>query len=110
MPDMPTGLQTPVWIRVEAPDAASAFALEQRLAHLHPSAVGRGTRWCVEFEDFDDRRGEIEAGIRHWLQEIGVRSTVLSSNGEVTTVTAEPQAEEALGTGYDGARVLEHEP
>lgn len=107
---MTTSVQTPQWIRVEAPDATSAFALEQRLAHLHPSAVGRGTSWCVEFEDFDDRRGEIEAGIRHWLQEIGLRSTVLSANGAVTTVAAEPRAPEALGSGYDGDPVLEHEP
>jgi hypothetical protein len=107
---MVTELQTPVWIRVEAPDAASAFALEQRLAHLHPSAVGRGRRWCVEFEDFDERREEIEAGIRYWLQEIGVRSTVLYMNKEMKTVTAEPRAEEALGSGYNGVQVLEHEP
>ena len=107
---MTSVVQTPQWIRVEAPDANSAIALEQRLAHLHPSAVGRGTIWCVEFEDFDDRREEIEAGIRHWLKEIGLRSTVLTANGEATTVVAEPRAEEGLAAGYDGADVLEHEP
>ena len=107
---MTTDVQTPRWIRVEAPDATSAFALEQRLAHLHPSAVGRGASWCVEFEDFDDRRGEIEAGIRHWLREIGLRSTVLTANGHSATIAVEPAVEEALGTGYDDGDVLEHEP
>ena len=107
---MTSVVQTPQWIRVEAPDATSAIALEQRLAHLHPSAVGRGTSWCVEFEDFDDRREEIEAGICHWLKELGLRSTVLTANGEATTVEAGPAAEEGLGAGYDGADVLEHEP
>jgi len=107
---MATDLLTPQWIRVEAPDAASAFALEQRLAHLHPSAVGRGTSWCVEFEDFDDRREEIEAGIRHWLQEIGLRSTVVTTNGKAAAVAVKPRVEEALGTGYDDGHVLEHEP
>ena len=76
------------WIRVEAPSPTSAFALEKRLAHLHPSAVGRGTAWCVEIEDFDDRREEIEAAVRQWLRETGIRSTVITTNGEWTTVTA----------------------
>lgn len=107
---MTTDVQTPLWIRVEAPDATSAFALEQRLAHLHPTAVGRGTSWCVEFEDFDDRREEIEAGIRHWLREIGLRSTVLRANGRAATVAATPSVEEPLGTGYDDGDVLDHEP
>lgn len=107
---MTSTMQTPLWIRVAAPDATSAFALEQRLAHLHPSAVGRGTDWCVEFEDFDDRIEEIEAGIHHWLREIGLRSTVLTVNGEATTVTLDPLAADALGAGYDDAPVLEHEP
>jgi hypothetical protein len=102
--------ETPLWIRVEAPDATSAFALEQRLAHLHPSAVGRGTVWCVELEDFDDHREEIEAAVRHWLRDTGLGSTVMTSNGQTTTiVVGEPQLE-PLGAGYDDSRVLEHEP
>jgi hypothetical protein len=81
-----TATQTPMWIRIDAPDAASAFALERRLAHLHPSAVGRGAEWCVELEDFDERAEEIEATVRHWLRETGLRSTVMTTNGTPTTI------------------------
>lgn len=107
---MTTQLETPMWIRIDAPDGPSAFALEQRLAHLHPSAVGRGENWCVELEDFEDRREEIDAGIRHWLRAVGVRSTTVHANGVATTITAEPLVESALAAGYDGPDVLEHEP
>jgi len=107
---MTTDPARPTWIRVEAPDAPAALALEQRLAHLHPSAVGHGTSWCVEFEDFDDRREEIEAGVRHWLRTLALRSTVLTADGQETTIAVEAPSEEPLGAGYDGAHVLEHEP
>jgi hypothetical protein len=105
-----TTLETSRRIRVDAPDAPTAFALERRLAHLHPAAVGRGTDWCVELEDFDDRLDEITATVEHWLREIGIRSTPMHVDRDVTTVVAYPAEREALGYGQDGLGVLEHEP
>lgn len=106
-----TTVETSTWIRVEAPDAPTAFALEKRLAHLHPAAVGRGPSWCVELEDFDhDRFDEITAAVEHWLREIGIRSTQMHVDGDVTTVVAYPAGQPSLGSGYDSADVLEHEP
>ena len=96
-------------IRVDAPDAGTAFALERRLAHLHPAAVGRGLNWCVELEDFDDRLDEIAAAVEHWLREFGLRSTQMHVDKDVTTVLAHGTGETSLGFGYDGG-VLEHEP
>jgi hypothetical protein len=88
-----TTIATSAWIRVEAPDAPTAFALEKRLAHLHPTAVGRGTNWYVELEDFDhDRFDEINAAVQHWLREIGIRSTQMHVGSGVTTVVAYPAA------------------
>lgn len=98
-------------IRVDAPDAPTAFALEQRLAHLHPTAISRGPDWCVELEDFDhDRFDEIVAAVEHWLRQIGVRSTQVHIDSAVTTVVADPADRTSLGSGYDDAGVLEHEP
>lgn len=84
-----TTFATSTWIRVDAPDATTAFALEKRLAHLHPTAIGRGPNWCVELEDFDhDRFDEITAAVEHWLLETGVRSTRMHVDGVVLTVAA----------------------
>jgi hypothetical protein len=105
-----TTVETSRRIRVDAPDAAAAFALEQRLAHLHPAAVGRGTDWCVELEDFDDRLDEITATVEHWLREIGIRSTRMHVDRDVTTVVAHHAEQTPLGSGYDSTDVLEHEP
>lgn len=96
-------------IRIVAPDASTAFALEKRLAHLHPAAVGRGSEWCVELEDLGDRL-EITAAVEDWLREIGADSTEMQVDGSVMTLAAHPRDEAPLGAGYDGARVLEHEP
>ena len=105
-----TTVETSRRIRVDAPDAASAFALERRLAHLRPAAVGRGTDWCVELEDFDDRLDEITATVEHWLREIGIRSTQMHVDREAVTVVAHDGAQTSLGSGYDSTGVLEHEP
>jgi hypothetical protein len=102
--------ETSTRIRVDAPDASTAFALEKRLAHLHPAAVGRGPNWCVELEDFDDRLDEITAVVEHWLREVGLRSTQMHVDKDVTTVLAHSTDEASLGSGYDGADVIEHEP
>jgi hypothetical protein len=105
-----TTVETSRRIRVDAPDAPTAFALEQRLAHLHPAAVGRGTDWCVELEDFDDRLDEITATVEHWLREIGIRSTQMHIDRDVATVVADPAEQGSLGSGYDDTGALEHEP
>jgi len=107
---MVTRAEASTRIRIDAPDASTAFALEKRLAHLHPAAVGRGPNWCVELEDSDDRLDEITAAVGHWLRTIGARSTEMHVDGSVVTVGAHPADEPPLGAGYDGAGVLEHEP
>jgi hypothetical protein len=102
--------ETPTWIRIEAPDALTAFALERRLVHLHPSVVGRRGTWTVEIEDFDDRIGEIEAAVRYWLRGTGRESAVVRVGDEQKLVQADPLADPPLGAGYDAGGVLEHEP
>ena len=94
-------------IRVEAPDGAAAFRLEERLAHLHASAVERRRAWGVELEPTTDREEEIVAAIRHWLREIGHRSTRVTIGGAAHTIAIDDG--EPLGTGYDEG-ALEHEP
>ena len=105
---MTTAAET--WIRVEAPDAPTAFALERRVVHLHPSVVGRRGAWSVEIPDRDDRIGEIEAAVRYWLRGTHRESAVVHIGDERRVVVAEPLAERPLGAGYDEGRVLEHEP
>jgi hypothetical protein len=85
---MATILDVSTRIRIEAPDAAAALSLERRLAHLHPAAVGRGSSWCVELEDDDDRLDEITVTVEHWLRTVGARSTQMQVDGAVRTVTA----------------------
>lgn len=97
-------------IRIGAPDAQAAFALEKRLSHLHPTGVGRGADWCVELEDVDDRIDEIEAAAEHWLRELGIRSTQMHVNGNSRTIAAQAKDEAPLGSEYATGRVLEHEP
>lgn len=99
-----------VRVRVDAPGAAAAFALEKRLSHLHPTAVGRGPDWCVELEDSDDRIDEIEVTVAHWLGELGLRSTEVHVDGRSKAIVAHPVGDTRLGSGYDDGSVLEHEP
>ena len=100
----------PKRIRIQAPDAAAAFALERRLAHLRPTAISVGLGWWVELEDTGDRLEEIEAAVRQWLREIDLRATAMRV--DVTTekmIEREPE-ELPLGAGYDDPHVLVHEP
>jgi len=107
---MATTFETSMRIRIEAPDAAAALGLERRLAHLHPAAVGRGSSWCVELEDDDDRPGEITATVEHWLHRVGLRSTQMHVGDAVRTVRAYPAEGSQLDARYDRGLVLEHEP
>jgi hypothetical protein len=106
---MATTLQVSA-IRIEAPTAVAAFALEERLTRFHPVTIGRRGRWWVELTDDDDRLDEIEAAVEHWLRATGIGSTAVHVDGVSRTVHGEPAEESPLGTGYDGDAVLEHEP
>lgn len=96
-------------IRIEAPDAGSAFRLERRLSHMHPAAVGRGAAWQVELDDAEHRTEEIAAVVRHWLRDSGLRSTTMHVDGVPRVVDGHSEGE-PLGAGYDDTGALEHEP
>lgn len=103
-------IDSPTWIRIDAPDGECALALEQRLAHLHASAVAHHDRWAVHVEDFDDHLDEIEAVVRHWLRTIDRPAAHVRVGGTTRIVTARAPGEERLGAGYDAEPALEHEP
>jgi hypothetical protein len=108
-----TAAIAPAKIRIRAPDAEAAFALEARLAR---DGVPAGVRdvWTVELESATNGLEEIEAEVRRWLQELQLPATVVSVCGRDRTIEIELEAGETLepeplGSGYD-ERVLEHEP
>lgn len=82
-----TTVHAPTRIRIEAPDARAAFALERRLAPFHAFAVGRGRAWGVELDDYDDQFGEVAAAVRHWLRDTEQTSTLSTVNGVPTTIS-----------------------
>jgi len=100
----------PARIRIHAPDAEAALALESRLAQDGVSAGVRDV-WTVELESTALHLEEIEAEVRRWLRELRLASTLVTVAGRDRTVEIELDAgePEPLGTGYDG-RALEHEP
>jgi hypothetical protein len=87
-------------VRIEAPDAASAFALEKRLSHLRPTSIGRRDGWLVELEDNGDHLDEIIAAVRHWLAERSLRETTLVFEGTTQSIRCEPQ-KDSIGAGFD---------
>jgi hypothetical protein len=101
----------PARIRIHAPDADAASALEARLARDGVPATVQDV-WTVELESATNGLEEIEADVRRWLQERRLPSTVISVAGRDRTIEIELDAGEPLqplGSGYEG-RVLEHEP
>jgi hypothetical protein len=74
-------------IEVDAPDGASAFALEQRFAHLAPTTVVRDGRWTVEIPAAESAE-EIEAAVRWWLTQIGAPETSMRIAGRSVRVAA----------------------
>ena len=72
---------------VQAPDGPAALALEHRLRHLSPvierRALGRR-------DSAVEAPLEIEAAIRSWLDEVGGHRTLVSIDGETSTVDAAP--------------------
>jgi RimK family alpha-L-glutamate ligase len=102
-------------IEILAPDAASALVLEERLVHLAPTTVAdRRTHTCaVHLEGDDDVLDEVLVAVRHWLRDLGLRSTdvVVAGVRHDVRLDGEPPHADAdgLGAGYEGA-VLLHEP
>ena len=108
---MKTVAIAPARIRINAPDADAAFALEARLTRDGVTATVQDV-WRVELESATNGLEEIEADVRRWLQELRLPSTVISVAGRDRTIEIELDAGEPLqplGSGYEG-RVLEHEP
>jgi hypothetical protein len=68
-------------ISVATPDATTAFDLEKRLAHLHPTAIERNGTWEVELEADEPRVDEVDAVVRNWLTDEGLRATTVSIDG-----------------------------
>jgi hypothetical protein len=97
-------------IAISAPDAASAFLLEKRLSHLHPTSIGRREGWIVELEDDGDRLDEVIAAVEHWLREVELAETVIDVGGATRTVECRVRPVRALGAEYEQGEVLTHEP
>ena len=53
-------------IVIEAPDGASALALEHRLANLRPVTISRDNAWVVEIDGVESP-DEVESAVRSWL-------------------------------------------
>jgi hypothetical protein len=101
----------PARIRIHAPDADAAAALEARLARDGVESAVHDV-WTVELESATNGLEEIEAEVRRWLQERRLTSTVISVAGRDRTIEIELEADdplEPLGSGYED-RVLDHEP
>ena len=107
---MKTVAIAPARIRIHAPDAEAAHALETRLVR-DGFAAGAHDVWTVELESTACGLEEVEAQVREWLLELRLSSTVVDVAGRDRTVEIEVGAgePEPLGTGYDGS-ALEHEP
>ena len=104
-----TTCHTPTRIRIETPDASSAFVLERRLAPFHAFVLGLGPRWGVELDDYEEQREEITASVSHWLRDRGLHSAPMYVDNVLTTVAVHPNGD-SLGGDYESGRVLEHEP
>jgi len=87
----------PARVEIEAPSAGAAFALESRLAHLAPTAVGRGDRWVVELPTVGARE-DLEAVVREWLARIGTEATTLRVDGRMIHVHASHSARAHVAT------------
>lgn len=85
-----TARTVPSHIEIEAPDGASALALELRLAHLSPTTLQKYGRWSIEIEGGDDL-DEIEDGVARWLRDIDEPSTTMLLDGQPVTIDAHPR-------------------
>ena len=80
-------------IRIEAPSAAAAFLLEERMWPLRPNALRDGSHWCVELADDGAGFDEVVTCVRDWLDEIGSGSTTVWFDTARRTVSARRDAE-----------------
>ena len=94
---MKTAAIAPAKIRIRAPNAEAAFALEARLAH---DGVPAGVQdvWTVELESATNGLEEIEAEVRRWLQDLRLPSTVVSVCGRDRTIEIELSSEGNRGS------------
>jgi hypothetical protein len=69
-------------VRIEVPDADSAFRLERRLAGRHPVSIGRGPRWEVDIEDHGDATDAIADAVRDWLADMQLSRTRMWVDGD----------------------------
>jgi len=89
-------------IVVEAPDGASALALEHRLARLCPVTIARDNHWVVEIDGVE-APAEVESAVRSWLSEIGSDSTLMRVDERLARVRARDEQPHRRGTHRDFA-------
>jgi hypothetical protein len=83
-----TAAIAPAKIRIHAPSAEAAVALEARLAQDGVPAAVHDV-WTVELESATNGLEEIEAEVRRWLQELRLPSTIVSVCGRDRTIEIE---------------------
>jgi hypothetical protein len=87
-------------IVIEAPDGASALALEHRLANLRPVTISRDNSWVVEIDGVESP-AEVEEGVGSWLSEVGSDSTVMRVDHRFVRVEATAAKPRRRGTHAD---------
>jgi hypothetical protein len=87
-------------IVVEAPDGASALALEHRLARLCPVTIARDNAWVVEIDGVESP-AEVESAVCSWLTEIGSDSTLMRVDERLSRVKALTDELHRRGTHRD---------
>ncbi len=85
---------------IQAPDGASALALEYRLAHLSPVTISRDNAWVVDIDGVESPT-EVEAAVRAWLSEIGSESTLMRVDDRLVRIAARPDKPRRRGTQTD---------
>ena len=87
-------------IAIEAPDGASALALEHRLARLCPVTIARDNAWIVDIDGVDSP-AEVESAVSSWLSEIGSESTLMRVDERLVRVKAKPAKPRRRSTHAD---------